>query len=73
MPRLMIKEFDYYQSQWLIFAAWMPYIATHLEEGRAELFSIVSDDSTRPVLPNTKYDLHWSVFKGATLSKTYLQ
>jgi hypothetical protein len=28
MPRVMIKEFDYYQSQWLIFAAWMPYIAT---------------------------------------------
>jgi hypothetical protein len=29
MPRVITKEFDYYQSQWLIFAAWMPYIATH--------------------------------------------
>jgi hypothetical protein len=33
MPCLMDKEFDYYQSQWLIFAAWMPYIATGYEPG----------------------------------------
>jgi hypothetical protein len=37
MPRLMIKEFDYYQSQWLIFAAWMPYIATRLPSMRSHV------------------------------------
>jgi hypothetical protein len=43
MPRVMIKEFDYYQSQWLIFAAWMPYIATSISEWgiRAEASRIV--------------------------------
>jgi hypothetical protein len=30
MPCVIIKEFDYYQSQWSIVAAWMPYVATQL-------------------------------------------
>jgi hypothetical protein len=44
MPCVIIKEFDYYQSQWSIVAAWMPYIATQIHYPN----TLIMESAARP-------------------------